>query len=297
MIPEVGIYRDVPFRDYCEWEAVNSSSLGPMAISPAHYKHQLATPREDTDAFRLGRFIHSAKLEPSSLLNDYAVVPDNLYDDVVCADGSKPSNPKSTKQGKEKHAAWVKSIGERQIVDPTWLTQMQDMLAAINCNPRASMWLNHNGPAEVSYVWDDPDTGIRCKARCDKLDPGARIITDIKTTASVEDFTTSIGKFAYHRQAAFYCRGMDLLDPKPGEWFKFVFVAVSKVQPYLCHAAPLDDDSLSGGRQLVSEALQRIAECRTSNDWPGPPEPKSWRAPAWSMPEVTLTINGKEVTL
>jgi hypothetical protein len=108
---------------------------------------------------------------------------------------------------------WQQAHADREIVTEDWLTTAIGMVGAIAQNEFASQLLNGRGMTEVSLVWDDPDTDIRCKCRVDKL---TRIksagetsvtLTDLKTTRDASQFEKAIANFAYHRQAAFYADG------------------------------------------------------------------------------------------
>jgi hypothetical protein len=64
-----------------------------------------------------------------------------------------------------------------------------------------------NGFAEVSLFWEDPITGVMCKARHDYFKPS--ISSDYKTINSIEDDAVlrSFRTFKYHIQAQHYVEG------------------------------------------------------------------------------------------
>jgi len=160
-------------------------------------------------------------------------------------------------------------------------------------NPAACKYLAHPGPAEASIIWDEPTTGIRCKARFDKWDPQRRVIADIKTTADVADFERSIGRYAYHQQAAFYCDAAQFIT---GESHRFAIVAVEKTPPYAVRAALMDDESVAAGRRQYFRALHTLQECWEADAWPGPANPPAWHAPRWAIEQpLALTKEGEVV--
>jgi hypothetical protein len=71
--PDVGIYYGVSFAEYCEWDAINHSRLQRIDKSPLHC-HANPT-RETSQAMRLGQLVHAGKLEPHSVDERYAVMP------------------------------------------------------------------------------------------------------------------------------------------------------------------------------------------------------------------------------
>ena len=65
--PQDGIYRNVPFADYLEWDAVSNSALSRFARVPA----AAHVPIDDTAALALGRALHCAILEPERFAREY----------------------------------------------------------------------------------------------------------------------------------------------------------------------------------------------------------------------------------
>ena len=45
-------------------------------------------------------------------------------------------------------------------------------------NTTARRWLRANGPVELSFLWVDEDTGLKCKGRADKWIPDERGLVD-----------------------------------------------------------------------------------------------------------------------
>jgi len=293
--PEPGVYPDVPFGEYCQWDAVNNSSLGPLLKSPAHYRAAQTAPRKDTEAFRLGRLVHQTLLEPENLLTHHVVEPD-LTAGIVRADGSDYSNVRATKEHKERYKEWAASVAPKEIVSQDWVDRSMAMLASLKQNERARTWLTESSRRETSIVWDEPTTGIRCKSRLDLWCECDCLIPDLKTTADICDFSRSIGKFSYFRQAAFYC---DAAEAATGKRHDCAFIAVETEAPFSVRAAVLDDDSLYAGRAQYRKILRTLKECRERDDWPGPSNPDYWRTPSWATQgeEIELTINGETITI
>ncbi len=294
LAPEPGIYEDVPFETYCRWDAVNNSSLGPLLQSPAHYQAARAI-RKDTDAFKLGRLVHLTSLEPEQLLSHYVVEPD-LTSGICRADGSPYASPRSTKAYKAKYSEWAAGVGDKEIVSQDWVDRSLAVLSSLRNHEPARQWLQGSGRRETSIVWDEPTTGLRCKSRLDMLlDLG--LIPDLKTTRDVCDFSRSIGKFGYFRQAAFYA---DAAEAATGRRHEFAFIAVESEAPFSVRAALLDDDSLCAGRSQYRRLLSQLKDCRESGEWPGPANPERWRAPSWATDdgeEINLTVGGNTLTL
>ena len=63
------------------------------------------------------------------------------------------------------------------------------MVKAIQAHPFACRLLE-GGTREASVLWDDPFSGLPCKARPDLL-PGKLTVIDVKTTSDASEITPS----------------------------------------------------------------------------------------------------------
>jgi len=290
--PEPGVYYDIPAEQYHSCPYESNSHLGPMIRrSPLHYLEQ---ERKESKVFDFGRLAHSMVLEPQTLLDYYAVLPDfaKQVQDEAAADGAKPYKvPRGTKRYKELCDGFTTEHEGKQIISPDDLETAKAMRARAVENSLAKDWLEASGSVEVSIVWDDPETGIRCKGRLDKWMPNRNLIIDYKTTDWPPDFSRAIYQYGYHVQAAFYCDGLRLaadLAMTPA----FGIIAQEKNPPYTCLAARVHPDDIALGRQQYRTALQRVAECSESGVWPGPENPEWWRLPPWAMPKSEVSFEG-----
>lgn len=281
-MPEPGLHKDVPFEQYLSWPCVNAGLLKAAARSAAHAQASLTEDNEPSDALRFGSFAHAGRLEPLAVTERYVVMPD-LTEGICKSDGSPAANPKATKEYKQRVANWqLENGGDKEIVPHDWYEQLTAMNARLIEHERAVDWLNGYGPAEVSIVWDDPATGVRCKARADKLRPKKRRCVDYKTCRGLDFFAKDIVTFGYDVQGAFYRAG---LAEVTSETWGFDLVAQEKTSPFVVNAAPLSRTNLEVGAAKMRQALDLIVQCVTSGEWPGPPDPETWERPAWAMPE------------
>lgn len=294
MSPEPGIYKNVDFDTYRSWDCINNSSLKHAEKSLAHYRRYLDNPPDrTTDAFRFGSFAHGGKLEPMVACQHYVVEPD-LTKNILRADGTEYSNPKATKEYRDRVAAFEAANAGKEVVPQKWFDRFAGMANALDENETARRWLRSDGDAELSIVWDDPVSGLRCKGRIDKLPKHLGIAVDLKTTADASDFERSIAKYGYHRQAAFYCDGLSVLT---GRVHGFGIIAVEKDEPFGVRAAPMSGESLAVGRQEYRSLLNKIAAARNSDRWPGYESPEAWNLPNWASPKVELLIGGQVINV
>ncbi len=296
--PEPGIYLNIPFEEYLSWPYVNNSSLSYAARSMAHYRY--APPIQPTAAMRFGSLVHCGKLEPAAIGARYAVMPD-FSEEIRKEDGSRYSNVRATKAYKEAVAAWRETIGDREECSADELEIMLGIVQSLVMHDRSRLWLCSDGPCELSIVWDDVPTGIRCKGRIDKLCTGTtgHVLVDLKTTRDASDFQRSIARFGYHRQAAFYSDGLKTLT---GIDNHFALVIVEKDAPYGVRAALMSEEARQVGQDQYRQLLEQLAACRQSDHWPGYSDPHEWQLPSWYSPqnnddELELTINGEIVRL
>lgn len=129
----------------------------------------------------------------------------------------------------------VKQADKILITEEDYLA-IPNMIESIRQHPVAGPLLFGQGRWQVSIIWDDSRTGIRCKGRIDRvtkwINPELKIErvahVDVKTarTADPTLFNYDARKYGYHVQAAHYCDGTQVL--RPGYPRDFVFVVVEK---------------------------------------------------------------------
>lgn len=252
-----GIYPDMPMADYFRVDGVNHSLLKEMFRSPAHFRYaRTAPPSEPSAAMALGTAVHLLSLEP------------DLFGERVIL------GPINERTG-ECYGATTKAWREFAAEHPSKLVLSQaDMDAAhamaesIRRHPEAGRYARMKGRVEVTIVWDDPDTGIRCKGRVDKLIDGAPLGYDLKTTkdASPDAFARAVRDYGYYSQSAWYRRGLRVLGL--GD-IDIDLVLVENVPPYLPACGPIDNESIVIGETRCVAALRRIKRCEESGVWPG----------------------------
>ena len=288
--PGPGVYQNVSFAEYCAWDAVNNSSLGPALKSGLHYRHAQDTPRPDTDAFKFGRLAHEGRLEPAAVLDKYAVIPDLTRDIVV--KGEPARNPKATKSYKERVAAWREENDGKEIVDQTEFDRMKGVLDALWSDERCREWFASMGPVEVSILWNDPATGLRCKARIDKV-VSDNLLVDMKTSRDAADFEKAVLNYGYDRQAAFYLDGWRAAT---GHFAQFAFAVVESEAPHGVRAAPASAGVIVSGRRKYQEALQVVAALKAGEAPTGYEQPEQFDLPEWKRRQpLTLTVGGEPV--
>lgn len=267
----IGLIHGMANEEYHSTPAVSNTVLSSIARSPAHcYALHVAEDRRKqatTPAFFAGTLAHCAILEPDALLERYIVRPEGL--DL------------RTKAGKE----WSDALpaGVLMIGADEWATAIAQR-DAVRAVPELAELLAE-GVAEVSAFWRDDETGLQCKCRPDwvhTLSDGRVILVDVKTTvdASPQQFSRSVWKYGYHRQAAWYSAGY--ARAAGVEVAGFVFAAVTSSHPFIGAAHTLDDDYMRIGQDECRSLLDEYADCKLTGRWPAFPGMNLLSPPAWA---------------
>lgn len=289
---ETGIYDNMPFDEYLAIEALNNSSMLSARKSPRHFKCRRVS--EIAKHFSLGSFVHCGVLEPSAVRERYAAVPDyHLHEQNTTATGSR-SKSRSTKYVRDLTEKFSAMNAGKEIIPRDWFATLLSVSENIAACEAARDKLSVD-MTEVSIVWVDEATGIKCKGRIDAVSPGD-FFADLKTTVDISKFCDSIARYSYCTQMAHYQSGWraitgDLLTP----WI----VAVEKERPFCVQSAPVCADSVAFGELERRKLLSIISDCRKSNEWPGPESPDEWKLPEWitSSEPIELVVSGQKVRI
>jgi hypothetical protein len=267
----------ISFSEYMAIDACSSHRLGLLSKSPAHLKHEINTPREETQALKIGKAIHAAILEPSEFVNHFVQMP---------------KLDARTKEGKAKRDDFLAIHSRSTILSEDEYRQVMNIGVAVRSHKIVSNLLNTTTHTEISGFFKDKETGIECKMRADAICAKHGLIWDIKSTddASPTSFESSIFKFGYHRQAAFYLNGANALGLNIKH---FLIVAAEKTAPFACAVYRLSDEAIELGREENAVLITKYARCVEANEWPSYPEIiKDVGLPAYAKKQIERRING-----
>lgn len=253
------------YADYDRIEAVRASRLKRMAQSPLHYRDA-----HDSDTAERGflRAIHCLILQPDRYGEQFAV-----FDGKV-------------RRGKAFDAFEAEHAG-KTILSPREHKQAGRVAQALFNHPVAGAWLDAQGPTEETLEWTHPDTGLKCKARLDKLAVPS-VIVDAKGYGSSDPriIGRRVAQLGCHVQAAHYCEGLSIARGVPLAEVRFLVVSYELVPPFDVAVVELEhDNGLALGRSERDRLMARLAECLATNTWPGRcPELVPLELPAWADP-------------
>jgi len=301
--PDPGVYPDTPEQEYRDWEAENFSHLKNIHLAPARYVHAQRFPMERTPAMRFGSAFHRICEDSSAFTEEYVpgiTAPRSTkagHQEWVSFIVQNVSAQRLDELGArledcpgdayEMALAIERSIGNAaamdrfiddhfscQVMSQEDLNRLELMWVAVDKDTEARKIFDTD-PAdrEVSFVWKDPTTGILCKGRIDYIcrgDPTA--IVDLKTakdgSPESHGFPSTVNRFFYHAQMAMYAEGwataLGVNMPGAVEW-----VVVESQDPHLVQTYRASDEMMNIGSFYFHSWLERLAQCRAKNEWPG----------------------------
>jgi hypothetical protein len=250
-----GWHPDLPMAAYLAMDAMSASQLESFRRSPLHWKHERDNPREGTSAaMEKGTALHLALLEPDLFRS--------LVHEDIPGDGR-------TKAVREARSALRESLTEDSIVlPPADYLDVLGMRDSVLAHPRARTFFRGEFETEVTAIWEEPTTGITCRARFDVRVPRAPIVPDLKTCRNAQPW--AFGKDAadrgYHRKMAWYRRaeralGRDVED--------CAIIAVENTAPYATAVYLLKPEDVDAADREITQLLDRFAYCRDNDFWPG----------------------------
>lgn len=292
-----GYFLDVPNDAYHAGPGVSKSQLDLIHEAPALLEWSRKAPRDDQAraAVDIGDALHAIALEPDRFNDEFTVefrAPADAItsiDDLklACDERAVPYTSKDTKGSLQRkllevdpdapvldrlREQFLHEAKGRTILTAEEHRKLLLMRDSIMAYPDARMLLEAAGDVEPSIYWTDPETGELCRCRPDKrvVLRGTRWHLDVKTTESIERFQWSIEDYRYHVQDAFYSEGEAQHFGSPPDFFAFLVVSTHRsAGRFPVRLFMLDAHDKAMGRKLMREDLNRYAECRRRNRWPG----------------------------
>lgn len=318
IIPEIGVFRDVPAAVYHRWEAASASRLNVIRQrSPKHMRWEADHPSPPTPAKAIGSAAHTLILQPDLFRSEFITAEPCR---VPLKSGDRKGQPCGASGKNVVGGQWVCGrhggeesetgiIDGRQLISASDVAICEAMRDAVLTHPYARGYLGDREDTEISIVWIDEDTGVLCKARMDAPCWSARVICDLKTTerAGKEDFARSIAKFGYDLQDEQYIAASvagENLDPlgKVKACDSFAPIVVEKRPPHDVGMYRIENVSTrnSETRNLIREhrrnLLTTYGQCAKSGKWPGVcPGILDIEVPTWEKMKLeTAILNAAE---
>lgn len=251
---EPGLYDGVPEEIYHALPGLSSTGVNRMLHAPAVYRWYADHPSAPKKTFDVGHAVHARVLGVGLPI---AVIPEEM----LAANGAT-----STKAAKA-FIAEARAEG-KTVLKPDEYAEVAAMADAVLDHPDAAALLTGAQP-EVSILWDDPKTGVRCRGRLDYWHKRSDVAVDLKSTRSADPrrFARHAVDYGYPEQRVHYQTGTALLTN--GALRGFIHVLVEKEPPYLVSVVELDADFDAVARRRVRYAIDLYADCQETGRWPG----------------------------
>lgn len=246
-----GLYPDVLESQYHTDSAVSQSGLKTLLECPARYKWQLDNPPPPKDVYDFGHAVH-AKVLGTGL-------------DVVEVEADTWQTKAAREAKVQAHAAGKVPLLTKDV------TKVHAMAEVVLAHPAARAVLEAEGQSEVSAWWTDPETGVPCRGRFDRLtqmSDGTPTIVDLKTSPSAAPakFAKSVYDFGYGAQQDMYVGGHEVIT---GHRPEYVIVVVEKDAPHVTEVYTLDSIAVERGHWAIRDALALYVHCAETDTWPG----------------------------
>jgi hypothetical protein len=262
-VKKTGRFND-PDPVYRDDEAISNSGLSKLAKSAAWFQYCRRNPQGPTEALVRGIATHAAIFESLKFQNTYV---------------QRPKFDRRFAKGKADAHQWeLENQGKIALSQEDWdlVIGMRDAVL----NHRVARQILAEGEAEQSIYWQSEYPHVRCKARADWL--SRDWLVDLKTTqsASMDAFSTSIAKYRYHVQLAYYLDGLAAIGEAKDH---AMIIAVESEPPHHVAIYAPDTDMLETGRQIYKRDLAVYAKCLLEDRWPGLPEHvQTISLPSWA---------------
>ena len=265
---EPGIYYGISNENYHAGPGVSKSQLDDIADTPALYLWRKNAPVDTTKTktLDLGTAFHCRVLEPEEFSNRFIVAPEFN---------------RRTNAGKEEEKAFLMEFAStgKTVITAEEGRKIELMYQSVMALPLGQWLVESAGHAESSIYWEDPETGILCRCRPDKIIPEFHWIMDVKTTADIQRFKTAYYDYRYHVQDAFYSDGY---EAQFGVQPTFVFLVASttiECGRYPVEIFMMGEEAKLAGQQEYHRNLRTLADCLNTDEWPAI---KTLSLPRWA---------------
>lgn len=226
---------------------VSSSRLKKMRDSPLHYA---VNYNKDSSNRAFLRAQHEALLRPDVYASTYAV-----------CDVRRDTRTKA-------YQAWLEEHEGVTALTQDEADRIATLRDAVMAHPVAGPMLGRGVP-EIPLYWTDPETGLDCKGRVDRITKTGRFVVDCKGygTSDPRQIARRVVQLGAHIQAAHYCAGVEAVY---GWRPRYYVVSYEQGPPWdVCVVELTEESALLAGEMERRRLLQRVAECEASGRWPG----------------------------
>lgn len=240
-----GFVDGLSLGQYHAHPAISNSELSLFARDPNLLCWKNACPVDDEKlkTFDFGKAVHAICLEPDLLKSDFVMMPE--------INGR-------TNAGKEEKAEFIEANKDKSILTFDEHKKLNLIYESIMAHPAARKIIESDGTVEGSFFFKDPDTGVDCRVRPDKIIDG--YVADIKTTPDLGKFKFSVDDYRYYVQDPFYRDGLFHCGIET-EHMKFLAIQKTiEIGRYPCMVVTLPDEVVEYGREIYKRDLENYAK-------------------------------------
>jgi PDDEXK-like uncharacterized protein DUF3799 len=265
---EPGIYTDMSNEEYHASAGISRSAIMEYKRSAKHYWNRYINPdykaKEPSKEMIFGSAFHKFMLEHDTFFKEYFVSKKN------------PHHGSST-AGKYWKEQMLKDAEGKIVLDEEDYDKIIKMSHQLYGDSQ-SKELILGAQYEVSIFWEDPGTGLLCKARPDILHEN--FVVDLKTTkdASFHFFQKDFYYDGYYLQMAMIKDAIAAIKQKNIDCF--VDLAIEKVEPYAYAIYTIEDEAIEYGRKEYKYYLKEIKDSINEKNFPSYPV-LSLGLPSW----------------
>lgn len=223
-------------KEYYEKDAVSATLLkAVIKQSPVHAEERMKS-FVPTANMKLGTAFHAQILEGDQ------------FDELVAI---SPSVDRRTKAGKEAHAKFLETVGDKTVITYDQAEMIVKMHESCLAHPEVVRLMEQCYATEFQSFFEF--SGMECKAMIDMCDDEGTIV-DIKTTqdASPDAFMRQSANLLYHMQLAWYANAMGL------QWNEVnaYIIAVENTAPHGVAVYKFSKSALLNGWELCKHAMK-----------------------------------------
>jgi len=245
---------------------ISKSGLDLISKTPHHYRERYidVMVENKTKAYLIGDMTHKAILEPA-LFNDLFATDEFAVNSLL----AKYKKPRATKEYEAMMEDFARNYPNKRIVKKEEMDEVLSIVDAVRGNELASAMLSGEpGTAEQSFYWSDPETGVTCKCRVDRMRIEKGYIIEFKTSDDAGEFMRKAAVYRYDVQSAWNSWGVQMVT---GEHCPMIFVVVEKTNPSpeKIRFIRYSIEAMDLANKVWRENLNTYAQCKKSGIWPG----------------------------
>jgi len=158
-MPKVEMISGMSFADYANIDAVNASTLLTYwGVTPAEARYIQTRGDDDTTAKTVGSATHAAILEPDTFEQTFATQPSAAglgFGDF------------RTRESRQKRDAWLAEHEDCVTITSAEYQAAIAMRDGVRRDKFLAGLLTSPGKNELTLLWTDEESGLKCKARLD----------------------------------------------------------------------------------------------------------------------------------